>query len=126
MRIGREKELAREKERNKERKKRGNRKYGQAKLRHSRKGILSCMMAAVVGSIFIALIVTAFLSKGKSEAIIGSFGLFTMILAVIGLVTGIRGFRERDKNYVTCKTGIGINGTVFLLLVAVFITGGMI
>lgn len=125
MRIGREKELARERERNKERKKRGNRKYGQAKLRHSRKGILSCMMAVVVGIIFISLIVTAFLSKGKSAAIIGSFGLFTVILAVIGLVTGIRGFRERDKNYVTCKTGIGINGAVLLMLVAVFI-GGMV
>ena len=39
MIIGREKEQARERERDKERKKRGHRKYGQAKLRHSKKGI---------------------------------------------------------------------------------------
>ena len=83
------------------------------------------MMAVVVISIFAALIVTAYLSKGRSEAIIGSFGIFTVILSVIGLITGIRGFRERDKNYTTCKAGIGINGAVLLLLVAVFI-GGMI
>ena len=125
MRIGREKEQARERERNKERKKRGNRKYGQAKLRHSRKGILSCMMAAVVSIIFAALLVTAFLSKGKSAAIIGSFGLFTMILAVIGLAIGFRGFREREKNYTTCKVGLGINGLILILLTAVFVGGMM-
>lgn len=125
MRIGREKEQARERERDRERKKRGNRKYGQAKLRHSRKGILSCMIAAVVVTVFFALLVTAFRSKGQSAAIIGSFGIFAAILSVIGIMTGIRGFREREKNYTTCKTGIGINGVVFLTLVAVFIGGMM-
>lgn len=123
MRIGREKEQARERERDRERKKRGNRKYGQAKLKPSRKGILSCMMAVVVVCILIALLATAFLTKGQSAAIIGSFGLFTMILTMIGLVTGIRGFRERDKNYLTCRIGIGVNGSVLLCLIAVFIRG---
>lgn len=120
---GREKNRARERERKKERKKRGNRKYGQAKLRHAKKGIYSLMMAMVVVIIFVALILTAFLHKGQSSAMIGSFGLFTMILAVIGLVVGVRGFRERDKNYVTCKWGIGLNGFVLLSLISMFIRG---
>lgn len=123
MRIGREKEQARERERDRERKKRGNRRYGQAKLKPSRKGILSCMMAAVVVVIFLALLVTAFLHKGQSAAIIGSFGLFTMILTGIGLATAFRGFRERDKDYLTCKIGLGVNGLVLLCLIAVFIRG---
>lgn len=123
MIIGRDKERAREKEIKRERKKRGNRKYGQAKLRHAKKGIYSLMMAMVVVIIFVMLILTAFLHKGQSSAIIGSFGLFTMILAVIGLVVGIRGFRERDKNYVTCKWGIGLNGFILLSLVCMFIRG---
>ena len=123
MIIGRDKERAREKEIKRERKKRGNRKYGQAKLRHAKKGIYSLMMAMVVVIIFVMLILTAFLHKGQSSAIIGSFGLFTMILAVIGLVVGIRGFRERDKNYVTCKWGIGLNGFILLGLVCMFIRG---
>lgn len=123
MIIGREKEQARERERDKERKKRGNRKYGQAKFRHSKKGIYSLMIAIVNGIIFGALILTAFLHKGQSAAIIGSFGLFTIILTVIGLVVGIKGFRERDKNYVTCKFGVGINGVVLLALVGLFVRG---
>ena len=120
---GRGKERAREREIRKERKKRGNRKYGQAKLRHAKKGIYSLMMAMVVVIIFVALILTAFLHKGQSSAMIGSFGLFTMILAVTGLVVGVRGFRERDKNYVTCKWGIGLNGFVLLSLISMFIRG---
>ena len=120
---GREKNRARERELKKERKKRGNRKYGQAKLRHAKKGIYSLMMAMVVVIIFVALILTAFLHKGQSSAMIGSFGLFTMILAVTGLVVGVRGFRERDKNYVTCKWGIGLNGFILFSLISMFIRG---
>ncbi|MDY5846249.1 MAG: DUF6142 family protein [Bariatricus sp.] len=123
MRIGREKEQARERDRDRERKKRGNRKYGQAKLRHSRKGILSLMMAAVVAGIFIALILTALLNKGSSGAIIGSFGLFDILLAITGIICGVKGFRERDKNYFTCKMGIGINVFILLCLIAVFVRG---
>lgn len=121
MQLGREK--TREKDRIKERKKRGNRKYGQAKFKHARKGILSCMMAVLVAVILLMLIITAFVKKGQSAAIIGSFGVFTVILAIIGLVTGIRGFRERDKNYLTCKIGTGVNGGVLLILIAIFIKG---
>lgn len=123
MRIGREKEQVRERERDRERKKRGNRKYGQAKLKHSKKGILSCIMAGGVAVIFISLILTSFLQKGNSAAIIGSFGLFTIIMTCIGLATAFKGFRERDKNYLTCKIGMGVNGVVLLCLIAVFIRG---
>lgn len=125
MRIRREKELARERERDKdkERKKRGNRRYGQAKQKHSRKGILSCMTAVIVVAVLSILIVLAYRSKGQSAAIIGSAGIFAMILTVVGIVTGARGFREREKNYRTCKIGIGINSLVLLCLIAVFIRG---
>ena len=120
---GRDKERAREREIRKERKKRGNRKYGQAKLRHAKKGIYSLMVAIAVVIIFAILILTAFLHKGQSSAIIGSFGLFTIILAVIGLVIGVKGLRERDKNYVTCKWGIGLNGFILFSLISMFIRG---
>lgn len=114
-----------ESDRNRDKKKRGNRKYGQAKYKHARKGILSCMVAALVALIMIVLIVAAFVLKGQAAAIIGSFGVFTVILSVIGLINGLRGFREREKNYITCKIGAGINGTVLFLLIAIFIRGLM-
>lgn len=112
-----------ESEKKKERKKRGNRKYGQAKFKHSKKGILSCVMASLVTLILVALISVAFLLKGEAIALIGSFGLITIILSVAGFVTALRGFRERDKNYLTCKIGAGVNGVVLLALIAMFVRG---
>ena len=61
--------FANERDRNKERKKRGNRKYGQAKYKHARKGVLSCMIAALVVLIMIVLIVAAFVLKGQASDI---------------------------------------------------------
>ena len=123
MILGQDKEQTREKELKKERTKKGNRKYGQAKRRHAKKGMYSLMMAILVIVIFVVLVLTAFLHKGQSSAIIGSFGLFTMILSGIGVVTGVRGFRERDKNYVACKWGIGLNGLILISLFSMFVRG---
>ncbi len=70
-------------------------------------------MAVLVTAVIAGLIVMAFLNKGKSAAMVGSFGVFDMILACIGIVTGVKGFKERDKNYLTCKIGIVVNGLYF-------------
>ena len=117
MRSRRDKKRARERDRNKR-----SRKYGQIKRKHSRKGIWSCVMAVLVTAVIAGLIVMAFMNKGKS-AMVGSFGVFDMILACIGIVTGVKGFKERDKNYLTCKIGIVVNGFILLALILVFIRG---
>ena len=109
MRSRRDKKRARERDRNKR-----SRKYGQIKRKHSRKGIWSCVMAVLVTAVIAGLIVMAFMNKGKSAA---------MVLACIGIVTGVKGFKERDKNYLTCKIGIVVNGLVLLALILVFIRG---
>lgn len=121
IRIGPKREQTCEKER----KRRGNRKYGQAKLRHAKKGIYSLGMAVSVIVIFMLLVLTAFLHRGRSAPIIGSFGLFTILLSVIGIRFGIRGLRERDKNYVTCRWGIVLNGLILLSLLGMFVKGIM-
>ena len=81
------------------------------------------MMAVLVTAVIAGLIVMAFMNKGKSTAMVGSFGVFDMILACIGIVTGVKGFKERDKNYLTCKIGIVVNGLILLALILVFIRG---
>ncbi len=103
--------------------KKGHRRYGQAKYKHSKKGMLSLIVAGITFVAFLALIITAFLLNGQSAAIIGSFGIFTMIISGMGVLTGIRGFRERDKNYLTCKIGTTINGLVLIMLIGIFIRG---
>ena len=80
-------------------------------------------MVVLVTAVIAGLIGMAFMNKGKSAAMVGSFGVFDMILACIGIVTGVKGFKERDKNYLTCKIGIVVNGLILLALILVFIRG---
>lgn len=115
--------LGQDKEQKIDKIKKGNRKYGQAKRRHAKKGMYSLMVAILVIIIFVVLVLTAFLHKGQSSALIGSFGLITMILSGVGVVIGVRGFRERDKNYATCKWGVGLNGLILVSLFSMFVRG---
>lgn len=115
----------RERERRKERKRRGNRKYGQAKFKPSKKGILSCVMAGVIAIVLLMLIGTAYVYKGKAAGYIGGLGVSALVFSCVGISSAIRGFRERDKNYRTCKIGIGLN-IFFLISLVLFFIGGFL
>lgn len=103
-----------DRERARERRTRGNRKYGQAKLKHSKRGVVSSGIAAMVGLLLFSMIVTAYTSGGKAGIFIGSLGMVSAILAGVGVYVGFRGFKEREKDYLTCKIGIGCN--IFFLV----------
>ena len=55
----------------------------------------------------------------------GFFGLGTCVMAVIGIWLGIKGFREREKIYTTCKVGITVNAVFLVAMVALFVRGLM-
>lgn len=98
-------------------------KYGQKTLRHARKGIQSCMMAVLCVIILIAMILVSFLMKGNVGIIVGFLCFALIALAVYGFRLGLRGLNERDKKYITCKVGIGVNGLVLAGVAAIFIRG---
>lgn len=110
-------------ERERERKRRKRRRYGQAKLKHSKKGVTSCIVAGSVLILYLALIVYSFLHKGQTAAWSGSLGIFGFVVAGLGLSDAIRGFRERDKNYLTCRIGIAGNAFVLICLAMTFVRG---
>lgn len=114
-----------EKERNRERERRtrGNRKYGQAKLKHAKKGILSCAIAGVVSGLMLMLLVIAYVSGGNAAGYIGGLGLITMILAGVGVYFAIKGFREREKDYLTCRIGVGCNIFFLIGFIVIFCRG---
>lgn len=114
-----------QKEREKRRKKMLRTKYGQKPLKHAKKGIQSCMLAVPAVFLLILMLVISFTTKGKIGLVIGFAGLGTLILSGMGFYTGVKGFREREKNYITCKVGAILNGLVFIGLAAMFIRGMM-
>ncbi len=110
-------------EREKRRKKMARTKYGQTRLSHARKGFTSCILA-VVGAFFIVLMIgSSYTTKGEVGMFIGFLALATLVIVVIGLIEGIQGFQERDKNYVTCRVGIGVNIVLIIFMCAIFIRG---
>lgn len=115
----------REKERDRERERRNRkrRKYGQAKLKHAKRGIMSCGLSAAVLVIMVALFAKAYTSEGTAAPIIGGFGLVAVILAVSSLCLGLRGFREREKDYLTCKIGVGCSAFFIFGFIIIFCRG---
>ena len=113
----------RERSRERERRARGNRKYGQAKLKHAKRGILSAGIAALVGCLLTIMVVIAYKSGGTAGSYIGGIGLVSVVLAGLGVYIGFRGFREREKNYLTNKIGIGCNILFLAGFFAIFCRG---
>ena len=94
-----------------------------AKLKHSKKGIQSCVIAGIVLVALAAMIVIAYISAGTAAPYIGGLALVTLILTVTGCVLAVRGLKEREKNYLTCKIGIGCNIFFIIAFIAIFCRG---
>ena len=107
----------------KEKQKRRSRKYGQAELKHSKRGVSSCLYALLTLFFLILIFSVSYISRGEVSILVGLVGLLALGLSGVGLFQGIQGFKERDKNYVTCKWGIGCNGVFLLGLFAIFLRG---
>ena len=112
-----------ERDRSKERRKRGNRKYGQAKLKHAKKGIISCSFAGAVLLLMIILVATTYRADGTVPGYIGGIGSCTMLFSGIGIYMAYRGFKEREKDYLTCKIGMACNSLFLLIFVGIFCWG---
>ena len=112
-----------DKEKAKERRRRGNRKYGQAKLKHSGKGIKSCLVAAGILSVLLILLSAAYIHKGTIGATAGFFGLMALASSVYGIVTAGKGLKERNRDYRTCKAGLAVNGFLLVGFILIFVRG---
>lgn len=109
--------------REQERKKRGTRKYGQAKLKHSHMGVMSCLCAGAAFLILAFCILYAYMTRGAAPGIIGGLAVISFVLTAVGIRAAVKGFREREKNYITCRIGLPADVLVMILFLAIFIGG---
>lgn len=117
---------AKEKERRKrekERRKRRSHKYGQTEMKHSKRGVLSCTLAFISAFLMVLIFSVSYISRGEVDILIGLAGVMALVIAVVGLLRGIKGFKERNKNYISCKVGIACNAILLLVFIATFIRG---
>ena len=114
---------AEDRQKQKERKKRGTRKYGQAKYKHSHMGIVSCSCAGAALVLLAGCILYAYLARGAAAGIVGGIAIVSLILSILGIRAAAKGFRERERNYLTCKIGLPGSALVLLLYLVIFIGG---
>lgn len=119
--TNRKKERDREKERNK--RKKGQRRFGQSAQKHSTMGVRSCEYAGGSAVLLLLCIIISFFSEGKAGGFIGGFGIIAFVLAARGVLASIKGRREREKNYITCKIGLICNGLLVLGMAIIFVGG---
>lgn len=100
-----------------------NTKFGQVKIRHAKRGISSCLLAVMGCFILLGLLTSAYQSYGQAPSAIGGLAILTTIFCGFGFMNGIHGFRERDKNYITCKVGILCNGLIIFIFFLLYIRG---
>ena len=114
---------AEDRQKQKERKKRGTRKYGQAKYKHSHMGIVSCSCAGAALVLLAGCILYAYLARGAAAGIVGGIAIVSLIFSILGIRAAAKGFRERERNYLTCKIGLPGSALVLLLFLVIFIGG---
>ena len=113
----------RAKEREKRRKQMIRTKYGQTKRRHAKRGIKSCICAFFAIFFLFLLIATSFVENGQVNVLMGIAGIMILALSAAGTRLAVHGLKERDKNYITCKIGLGCNGAVLLCMFGIFVRG---
>ncbi len=99
------------------------RKYGQVKLRASRRGIYSCLFAILAFLGQCGMLYYAYKTYGAVPAYIGSLGIIMVVGSALGIYYGFLGFREREKNYWSCKIGIISNSLMIIGYIILFIRG---
>ena len=114
---------AEERQKEKERKKRGTRKYGQAKYKYSRMGAIAGGCAAAALLLLAGCILYAYLARCAAAGIVSGIAVVSLVLSIMGIRAAVKGFRERERNYLTCKIGLPGSSLVLLLFLAIYIGG---
>lgn len=97
--------------------------YSFAEKRHSQKGILSTVLGGLSFLILCVLMYISFFSAGNGGVWLGAVGMTAIVLAALGLVSGLMSFRERDVFYFFSKTGSILSGVMLAIWIFFYLIG---
>lgn len=107
----------------KEKMKRRSRRFGQAPLKHAKRGLESCFLAGLTIFFMVLVFSVSYISKGEVSLLIGAIGFLMLVMSAVGLYKAFQGFKERDREYISCKMGIVLNGIFTIAFAAIFLRG---
>lgn len=98
-------------------------KYSFVKKEDTEDGFASVVYAGISLVIFIIAACISFLFEGNAGSWIGVLGLMAVLFSVVGFLTGLKSFKERDKNYRFSAIGSLANGVILVGWLALFLIG---
>ncbi|WP_251388755.1 DUF6142 family protein [Mediterraneibacter agrestimuris] len=98
-------------------------KYGNTKIKHSGMGMVSCWTALLSLTMITGSILIAYVMRGKTISVVGGLGIISIVMAGSGLRVAVKGFRDRNRNYITCRIGVVLNSVILLGLIIIFFRG---
>lgn len=86
-------------------------------------GIISTLMGIASLASFGYGVYLAFRADGNAGLEVGSFGMLSLMLAVIGTIIGLLSFKEDDKFYTLSRVGSVLCGIWAVFMMGVFLMG---
>lgn len=90
---------------------------------HATNGIIATILGGISLVLMIVLVIISYTKKGDAGLYAGSIGLTAFVIAIIGLITGISSFKERERYYLFSKIGSLLNAMIIALWIAIYIIG---
>ena len=81
------------------------------------------MVSTFLGAISVALINVSFNADGKAGTLVGVLALASFVISAIGVVLGIRSFKDDDVFYIFCWIGTIVNILAFVFCLSMFLIG---
>lgn len=99
------------------------RRYKFTNKKHPLRAIMSSSLGVISLAAYIFAILRSFYGRGEIGAEMGIVGLLGLIYACVGLYLGIVSRFEKEKFYLFCYLGIGLNLLTLVLAVVVLYLG---
>ena len=98
-------------------------KYGQAELKHSYFGVKSCVLALLSMGIVGYTVWVAYSTDGTSTSIAGGLGVLAIAFTIVGIRSGFRGLKEKERKKWSSRVGLVSCILVLLVLFLIFLGG---
>ncbi len=91
--------------------------------KQSRMGMASTFLGAISVALIGYGINVSFNADGKAGTLVGVLALASFVISAIGVVLGIRSFKDDDVFYIFCWIGTIVNILAFVFCLSMFLIG---
>lgn len=92
---------------------------------NSKGGVISSIIALFAFFTLAAGIVISYRERGNAGLIVGAVGAMAFLISTVGLITGLKSFKEKDKFYIFSWIGTFGNGIIWIIMCGIIAMGIM-